>query len=111
MSFKSGDYLNYIADLPCIVTGRRPVDCHHEAVLRKYSGTQKRKFDFGAIPLAHDVHIYQRHEWGKNKFWQHYQYDPIEVCIALLTVYINKGGLDSDKAKEALRMLLDEHYS
>ena len=108
---KSKDYLEYIADLPCIITGRYPVDCHHEVVLRKFSGTQKRKFDFGAIPLEHEIHIEHRHGWGKNKFWTHYGYNPIEVCIALLYVYINQGGLDSDKAKEALRMLMDEHYS
>lgn len=110
MDFKSEDYLEYISELPCIITGSPRADCHHESVLRRFSGGQKRKFDFGALPLEHFIHIEERHGWGKNKFWQHYDMNPVDICVALITVYIERGGKDIDKAEEALRMLIDEHY-
>jgi hypothetical protein len=102
---KSEDYLDYIAGLPCSVSGRRPVSCHHESVTRKYSGAFKKYFDFGAIPLTHEIHLYERHEWGKHEFWEKYGLDPVQIVIKLLSDYIELGRDDVELAEDALEMV------
>lgn len=108
---KSKDYLDYIASLECVVTGRRPVSCHHESVTRKYSGSLKKYFDFGAIPLTHEIHLYERHEWGKQEFWARYELDPVQIVMKLLSEYIELGRDDVELAEDALETVkLDNGY-
>jgi hypothetical protein len=108
-TYRSKDYLDYIGGLRCVVTGQRPVSCHHEAVTKVYSRSQKNKFDFGAIPLVHEIHLYERHEWGRSKFWEHYSLNPADVVVGLIEDYISSGGIDSDLASIALEMVKEDN--
>lgn len=102
---KSKDYLDYLGGMGCFITKKPNPDIHHESVVRKYSGAMKKYFDFGAIPLSHEVHLGERHQYGRGPFWEKYGYDPVEICIALVTVYIELGRADFILAEEALEMI------
>lgn len=103
--FKSKDYLDYISTQPCVITGEYGVHVHHESVIRRYSGAQKRQFDFGAVPLSPHVHLVERHGWGKRMFWDFYNMDPVDVVKGLLDEYIEEGRSDAEKAEKARDLL------
>lgn len=102
---KSKDYLDYLGVKGCVVSGRRNPDIHHESVTRKYSGGLKKYFDFGAIPLDHELHLYGRHELGKVEFWDRYDKDPVKIVIELIEEYIEQGREDAELAINALEMV------
>jgi hypothetical protein len=102
---KSKDYLDYLGGKGCVVSGRRPSDIHHESIVRKYSGGMKKYFDFGAVPLDHEIHLYERHGWGKTTFWEHYKLDPVSIVVALVQEYIEQGREDAELATNALDMI------
>lgn len=109
---KSEDYLNYLGSMGCFITKRPNPDIHHESVVRSYSGAMKKYFDFGAIPLSHELHLGERHQIGREGFWNKYGYNPVDICIALVTVYIGLGRPDLELAERALEMLKrDNGYS
>lgn len=104
---KSKDYLNFLSNYPCVVTGKHSVTLHHESVVRKFWASQKKNFDFGALPLDHRIHIDERHGWGRETFWTHYNINPLERCIFFVKAYIADGGIDSELAEEALVLLIN----
>ncbi|MFA5626184.1 MAG: hypothetical protein WC965_01750 [Thiohalomonadaceae bacterium] len=107
--FKSKSYLMFLGSQPCCITGTtNNVDLHHESLLRKFSGGRKNKFDFGALPLDHGIHLYQRHSWGKEKFWEHYNKNPYEIAERLISRYIDTHPEDIELAENALEMIRDE---
>lgn len=100
---KSKKYLEYMTRYPCFITGSHNlIELHHESVVRKYWAGQKKNFDFGVIPLTKELH-YQRHSWGRRRFWEHHDEDPALICLAYLTVYL-RDNYDED-AEEALKLL------
>lgn len=104
----SKDYLTYLRrNKRCVISGRKNPDVHHESVSSKYRGYLKRYFDFGAIPLAHELHVGKRHEWGKVAFWGYYGMDPAHVARKLVQSYIEDGGADAELAREALKLIDD----
>lgn len=107
--YKSPDYLDFVGDHRCVITGYDKPDIHHESIVRKYSGGLKKYFDFGAIPLRHDLHLDERHAWGRVPFWEHYDIDPIEVVINLIEEYVSMGPVDIELAEDALEMIRLEH--
>ena len=106
---KSKDYLDYLGGKGCVVSGRTGVDLHHESVTRRFSGASKRYFDFGAVPLNHDIHLNQRHAWGRVTFWEYYAKDPVEIVIELIQEYINEGREDAELAANALEMVKEDN--
>lgn len=105
---KSKGYLNFVGEYPCCVTGEtHNVDLHHEEFIQQYSGSRKRQFDFGVLPLAHNIHLQERHYMGKDKFWDTYQQDPLEIAIEMVQAYIDSWPEDVELAEEALEMLKD----
>lgn len=106
---KSKDYLEYLGGKRCVVSGRSKVDLHHEAIVRKYSGAMKSYFDFGALPLDHDIHLNQRHAWGRLEFWRYYKREPVELVIELIQNYIDEGREDIELAENALEMVREDN--
>lgn len=102
---KSKDYLNFIGQESCPVTGKYPADLHHESLVRRFSGGLKKYFDYGALPLEHEVHLGERHQMGKDLFWKQYGLDPAKLAEDYLTRYIDTGPEDEYEALEALRMV------
>ena len=106
---KSLDYLDYLGSKRCVVSGKREPSLHHESVTRKYTGSMKGYFDFGAIPLDHEIHLYGRHAWGKNHFWEQYNLDPVKIVIELIEGYIEEGREDAELAMNALEMIKEDN--
>jgi len=107
--YKSPAYLDFVGEQYCCITGEYPSDIHHESVTRKYSDGLKKYFDFGAVPLAHRVHLDERHGWGKHEFWSHYAVDPVDVVINLIEEYVMMEPEDMELALEALDMVKRDH--
>jgi hypothetical protein len=102
---RSKDYLDFIGQQKCVVTGSHPADCHHESVTRRFSAGMKKYFDFGALPLRHDVHLYERHSMGKVEFWEKYNLNPAELAVNFIEEYLSLAPEDYDVAEEALYMI------
>lgn len=104
--FKSRDYLEFVAERPCVITGAYSnVDLHHESVLHSYGGALKKYFDFGALPLRHDVHLDERHGWGKHAFWSHYNLNPTLLVMNLIKEYVTLDRADKALAEAALERI------
>lgn len=102
---KSKDYLDFIGQESCPITGKYPVDLHHESLVRRFSGGLKKYFDYGAIPLEHEIHLGERHQMGKVEFWENYGLNPAALVEEYLQRYIDTEPEDKYEAIEALRMV------
>jgi len=104
--FKSQDYLEFMSSKPCVITKTyNLVDLHHESVTRRFSGSLKKYFDFGVIPLSHDLHLNQRHATGKNVFWFTHNLIPEILVTSYLKEYINLDRQDKYLAEQALELI------
>lgn len=77
--FESERYRRWIASLPCLITGRRDVQCAH---IRKGAdaGLSRKPPDWRSLPLCVFEHARQ-HEIGELKYW--YPYGGYETAAAL----------------------------
>lgn len=91
-------HLELIRKLPCCVTGKRPVDCHHlKEGLAHERGIGRKATDRWAVPLSRSKHeeverVGSRNEWAWFK--KHGIEDPLELAAALWRV---TGDLDRMK--------------
>jgi len=102
---KSPNYLDFIGTKKCPITGSHPSDCHHESVTRRFSGALKKHFDYGALPLEHEIHLYERHQVGKEEFWSKYDFDPALLVLSYLEEYVSLDPEDKDEAELAIQMV------
>lgn len=106
--YKSKEYLEFLGGKRCVVTGSKHPDLHHESV-GVYKGMHKRWFDFGAIPLNHDVHINQRHSMGAAKFWKRHKKNPLTIAIKQVEEYLDTHSFSTEEeyclATDALEIL------
>lgn len=85
---KSGAYLNWIRDRPCVVCGdNTSVEAAHIRfadlrAAKRPTGMGERPDDSWAIPLCGDHHRLQ-HSGNERKFWKSEGIDPIFVALAL----------------------------
>lgn len=108
---KSKEYLNFIGQKECAVTGTYPADLHHESIVRRFSGGLKKHFDYGVLPLEHEIHLNERHQLGKVEFWERYGIDPSDLVIKYLEEYIELEPPDIEDAKYALFMVKKDNGS
>lgn len=107
---KSPEYLGFLSNKRCVITGEDWIDIHHESLLSDFRGGMKKYNDFQAIPIAKRLHIYGRHDLGKEKFWSTYGINPYEAAITLIEEYLSYGPEDFDLASEQLEKLELEKY-
>lgn len=84
-------YLDWIRQLPCVITGRMPVEAAHISYAEpKYGklgrGKGRKEDDAWAVPLHHSMH-YEQHRMNERKFWDAYGIDPCIVAMALRVAY------------------------
>lgn len=80
-------HLAFIRKLPCLITGKTPVDAAHVSLTSKIwgkggKGVGKKELDRWTVPLAHRVHMDQ-HDMGEVKFWKSHGIDPLVVACRL----------------------------
>lgn len=95
-------HLRWLRSLPCLITGKRPVEaCHIRYADPRYgkrdTGGQEKPHDFFVVPMHPDLHR-EQHEAGERAFWDKYNIDPCQVALALYSV----TG-DDDQADVILR--------
>lgn len=85
---KDRDYLSFLHELPCIVTGKTPVEAAHisypEPRLGKLGrGKGAKESDLWAVPLHKSEHDRQ-HSMNERAYWQSVGIDP---CVVALAIY------------------------
>jgi hypothetical protein len=105
---KSREYLEFLAAKKCPITGSKNIDIHHESLLREFSAGLKNHNDYQAVPLDKKLHLYERHNLGKEGFWSKYGKNPYDVSIALLSEYITTAPSDTESAIFYLNRLKEQ---
>lgn len=84
---KDKDYLSYLHSLPCVVTGRTPVEAAHVSYADpRYGklgrGKGSKESDRWAVPLHTDEHARQ-HAMNERAYWREVGIDPCILALAL----------------------------
>lgn len=85
------DYLTWIRQFPCAVSGMSPVEAAHVSFAApQYGklgrGLGRKETDYWALPLSPEQHRLQ-HSMGEQKYWQLTGVDPCVVALALRAAY------------------------
>lgn len=85
---KAKDHLAYLHELPCVISGRRPVEAAHirigsRADGKRPTGAAEKPDDKWAIPLAPDLHREQHAIGDELAFWRSYGIDPFVLALRL----------------------------
>lgn len=88
---KDKPYLEWLHDLPCLVTRRMPVEAAHvsyaEPALGKLGRAKGRKeSDMWAVPLCREEHARQ-HSMNEREYWRSVGINPCVVALALRAAY------------------------
>ena len=84
---KADDHLAWIRTLPCLITGKYPVEaCHvryHDARFGKPAvGMGEKPDDKWVVPMIPEAHR-EQHSMNERKFWYEQGIDPVLVAAAL----------------------------
>lgn len=77
LALKSKEHLEFVRNLPCIVTGKNPSEPHH--VITKKTANN----DYLCIPLCHEKHR-ELHDIGRERFERKYGIDLTDAVLAVL---------------------------
>lgn len=83
-------HLAFIRMLPCLVTGRGPVEAAHVRYAdlpkgKRYTGKGEKPDDRWAVPLHPEVHR-EQHSMSERAFWDKQGIDPCAVALQLFAV-------------------------
>jgi hypothetical protein len=97
-------HLAFIRDLPCLVTGTRPVEAAHiryadPRYFKRAVGGAEKPDDKWAVPLSPDQHRKQ-HSMDEHEFWQQAGIDPVFVA-ALLWAHSGNDEIAEQIIKQA----------
>jgi hypothetical protein len=95
-------HLEWLRTLPCVITGKHPVDAAHiryaDPIYGKAeTGKGEKPSDKWAVPLCREKHD-EQHSGSERAFWARYGLDPLRLAAAL---YANTG--DDDQAFVIIR--------
>lgn len=84
---KDKDYLAFLHELPCIVTGRTPVEAAHISYADPRAGKLgrgkgRKESDCWAVPLCQEEHALQ-HTMDEQAYWRSVGIDPVPVAAFL----------------------------
>lgn len=90
---KDKTYLEWIRTLPCVVSGRFPVDAAHISYAapeygKTGRGKSQKASDRWTIPLSPDIHRAQ-HDTSERSYWISIGIDPCVVALSLWGAYPN----------------------
>jgi hypothetical protein len=99
---KLEDHLQFIRTLPCLVTGRRPVEAAHIRYAdmrlgKRGTGMGEKPDDQWVVPLSPEAHRDQ-HQHDEMAWWRSKGIDPVVVALALW-----KASGDEEVACEIIR--------
>ena len=83
----SGDYLDFIRSLPCLITGDPSQAAHVNYDDLRYGkigrGKGTKDDDCWAVPLSEPLHRQQHDAGDERKWWLYQGIDPVPVALAL----------------------------
>lgn len=96
------DHLKFVSGLPCLLTGKRPVDVAHirysdERYGKRETGKSEKPHDKYVVPLCRAKHD-EQHAMNEREFWAKHRIDPVQVALAL---WANTG--DDETCETILR--------
>lgn len=116
---KDKPYLEWLHDLPCIVTGALGVEAAHVSYAapgygKLGRGKGQKESDRWAVPLCPQEHRNQ-HSMGERTYWALHGIDPCVVALALYGAYPNTGlallVIQNIERKPAIRIEREEPAS
>lgn len=92
---KKADYLAFLHTLPCVVTGRSPVQAAHVSFKATQFGAYGRGkghkvSDRWALPLCADAHEDQ-HKHNEEQWWANLRIDPHLLCLIIHGLWSEYG--------------------
>lgn len=105
---KEADYLSWLHELPCIVTGRFGVEAAHVSFAAPVYGAtgrgkSQKSSDRWALPLSPELHAAQ-HGMNEEEFWKQHNINPHVWCLVLYGIYCERGADGIPIAERALRL-------
>lgn len=103
---KSKTYRDWVNKLPCIVSGKWPVEAAHLSTTKQSCGhtgrgKSNRASDRWVLPLTKQLHDLQ-HEGAEMKFWSDQGINPHNACLVLWGLFNERG----DDATQQATMLI-----
>lgn len=111
---KSADYLSFVRQLPCIVTGSRTdiQAAHLSSAALKYGhlgrGKGRKASDRWAIPMCSEQHSKQHHTGNEMAYWKSTGRDPHMIALVLFGLWSDLGD---DAIEFAERIIYQEIQS
>ena len=84
-TFRSEEYLAFIREQPCVVSGKRPADPHHT----RAGGVGTKCSDHLTVPLYRELHS-ECHQIGHKTFQKKHGIDFIECQLDLMRKYYER---------------------
>ena len=86
-------HLDFIRQLPCLITARTPVEAAHiryadQPEGKPYTGKAEKPDDKYTVPLHPDQHRLQ-HSMSEREFWKRTRINPVKVAKLLFAVSEN----------------------
>lgn len=93
-SMKRPNYLEFIRSLPCVVTGRWPVEAAHISFAapeygKTGRGKGQKEDDRWTLPMAQEEHR-KSHSMNERNYWVSVGIDPCVVALALFGAFPNE---------------------
>lgn len=107
---KDKSYLEFLHELPCVITGQPEVQAAHLSAEAKEwghmgRGKGQKASDRWSLPLAFHLHNEQHHgKGGEMAFWDRYGINPHALACAL---YAKWCELDGDAQSECTEIIIN----
>lgn len=90
---KSKDYLSFLHELPCVLTGRYGVEAAHLSMASPQHGHYgrgkgRKAPDRWALPICQEEH-HRQHQIGEHTFW--HGRDPHTLCLVIWGLFSDMG--------------------
>ena len=84
-------HLRWIRTLPCVISGKRPVEAAHVRYAdpvygKRLSGAGEKSDDRWTLPVSPELHRAQHDAGDERLFWARHGIDPLRVALALFGV-------------------------
>lgn len=104
---KHKDYLAWLHELPCVITGTTPVEAAHISTANlSYGhlgrGKGRKSSDRWAVPLSPEKHAEQGRQ-NEVGFWRGHGIDPYIIALTIYGLYQDLGDDATDIAQQIIR--------
>ncbi len=113
---KAKTYLAWLHDLPCVVSGRQPVDAAHVSFANPAYGAHGRgkgqkASDRWALPVSPELHAEQHacKDGNEREWWASKGINPHLIATVLWGLWNERKGNATDEATRIIRTLKETH--